>query len=307
MTVLDLRALRDAFGCFMTGVTIVTTFDEEGMPLGFTANSFTSVSLDPPLLLISIARTSRNYPNFARAKDFAINILSEGQREVSATFARPVEDRFASVEWRKGPHGSPIIKGVSAWFDCTVYQIVEAGDHALLIGRIEAFEATQEAGLGYYRGAYVTPAQIGAQLPAGPDVMVSVIVEAAGSVLLIDDGKGGLTLPETRVGRDGIQAALARLLETAAGEAAAGEIYAVYEDARQGRQHIAFRCPAPGTAAKQGRFVPLLHDDFDAVADSARRSMLQRLAEESRIRNYGVYFGTHEAGRVTSNRERVAP
>lgn len=307
MTAFDLRALRDAFGCFMTGVTIITTFDEEGQPLGFTANSFTSVSLDPPLLLISIARTSRNYQNFAKARDFAINILSEGQREASATFARPVEDRFASVEWRKGPHGSPVIAGVSAWFDCSVHQLVEAGDHAILIGRVEAFEATQEPGLGYYRGAYVTPAQIGAQMPAGPDVIVSVIVEAAGSVLLIDDGEGGLSLPEMQAGRDGIQGALTRLLAAAGVDAAPGEIYAVYDNAAQSRQHIAFRCPAANTQASQGRFVPLRHDNLDAVRDPAIRSMLERLAEESRVRNYGVYFGTHETGRVTSNRERIAP
>lgn len=307
MTAFDLRALRDAFGCFMTGVTIITTFDEEGQPLGFTANSFTSVSLDPPLLLISIARTSRNYQNFAKARDFAINILSEGQREASATFARPVEDRFASVEWRKGPHGSPVIAGVSAWFDCSVHQLVEAGDHAILIGRVEAFEATQEPGLGYYRGAYVTPAQIGAQMPAGPDVIVSVIVEAAGSVLLIDDGEGGLSLPEMQAGRDGLQGALTRLLAAAGVDAAPGEIYAVYDNAAQSRQHIAFRCPAANTQASQGRFVPLRHDNLDAVRDPAIRSMLERLAEESRVRNYGVYFGTHETGRVTSNRERIAP
>lgn len=307
MTSFNLRSLRDAFGCFITGVTIVTTFDAEGHPLGFTANSFTSVSLDPPLLLISIARTSRNYHNFAQARDFAINILSEGQREISAIFARPVEDRFAAVDWRKGPHGSPVIGGVSAWFDCSVHQLVEAGDHAVLIGRVEAFEATQEAGLGYYRGAYVTPAQIGAQLPAGSDVIVSVIVETAGKVLLIDDGKGGLTLPEIRVGSDGIQGALTRLLAVAGNDAAPGEIYAVYENAAQGRQHIAFRCPAPDTQAAQGHFIPLHHDNFDAVSDTAMRAMLERLAEESRIRNYGVYFGTHERGRVTRNRERIAP
>lgn len=306
MTGLDPRELRDAFGCFITGVTIVTTIDDAGKPLGFTANSFSSVSLDPPLLLVSIARSSRNHRQFARAKGFAVNILSEGQREASATFARPVEDRFATVEWRKGPNGSPLIAGVSAWFDCAVHQVVEAGDHAILIGRVEAFEATQEAGLGYYRGAYVTPARTAAQLPAGPDVVISAIVEAEGRVLLVDDGKGGLTLPETRVGRDGVRSALSRLLEASAGKAAPGEIYAVYEDEGRGSQHIAFRCPAPSACARDGLFVELRRGGFGAVANPAMRSMLERLAEETLIGNYGIYFGTHEAGQVTRSRGKAA-
>ena len=185
-TTLDPRALRDAFGCFMTGVTVVTAMDAEGRPLGFTANSFSSVSLDPPLLLISIANSSRNAAAFRAAPGFAINILAEGQKDVSATFARPVEDRFATVYWRRGPVGAPLIAGVSAWFDCTLEQAVEAGDHTILIGRIGGFEATPAPGLGYYRGAYITPAQTAAQLPTGPDVVVSVILEAAGQVLLVD-------------------------------------------------------------------------------------------------------------------------
>lgn len=97
----DLRALRDAFGAFLTGVTVVATFNDEGGPIGFTANSFTSVSLDPPLLLVCLAKTSRNYQTLMTAKGFSVNILSEDQKDVSNTFARPVEDRFAAVDWQK--------------------------------------------------------------------------------------------------------------------------------------------------------------------------------------------------------------
>ena len=153
----DPRALRDAFGCFMTGVTVVTTA-EGGRPLGFTANSFSSVSLEPPLLLVSIANRSGNLAAFTRGLGFAVNILSEAQKDLSARFARPIEDRFEGVFWRKGPVGSPLIAGVSAWFDCTLEQAVPAGDHTILIGRIGGFEAGSAPGLGYYRGAYVTPA-----------------------------------------------------------------------------------------------------------------------------------------------------
>ena len=113
---IDPRALRDAFGCFMTGVTVVTTLDADGKPLGFTANSFSSVSLDPPLLLVSIANSSGNLGAFVSGKGFAVNILGEGQKEVSGTFARPSADRFAQTYWRHGPIGSPLIAGVALQF-----------------------------------------------------------------------------------------------------------------------------------------------------------------------------------------------
>ena len=98
----DARALRDAFGAFPTGVTVVTAHDPSGQPIGFTANSFTSVSLDPPLLLICLAKSSRNFAAITGSAGFAVNILSETQKDVSNTFARPVEDRFAAVEWEEG-------------------------------------------------------------------------------------------------------------------------------------------------------------------------------------------------------------
>lgn len=304
---LDPRALRDAFGCFMTGVTVVTTRDDTGKPLGFTANSFSSVSMDPPLLLVSISNRSVNLAAFAAGAGFAVNILAEGQKDVSATFARPSEDRFADVYWRQGPVGSPLIAGVSAWFDCTLEQAIPAGDHTILLGRIGAFEAAPAPGLGYYRGAYVTPAQTAAQLPAGPDVVITAILECEGKILLRDDGRGGLTLPMARVGREGVQNALARLIAETGLPATAGEIYAVYDDVTQGKQHIAFRCPAkPGTPA-QGAFVDLTPEGVADVTDPAMLTMLERLAAEARMGNYGLYFGTHEQGRVQRIGERKDP
>ena len=295
---MDPRALRAAFGCFMTGVTVVTTMDGAGRPIGFTANSFASVSLDPPLLLVSIANSSVNLPAFAGGTGFAVNILAEGQKDVSATFARRVDDRFSSVYWRKGPAGSPLIAGVSAWFDCTLHQAIPAGDHTILVGRIVAFESTPEPGLCYYRGAYVTPAATASQLPAGPDVAIMAILECGGQVLLTDDGRGGLTLPLARVGREGVQAALARLIDNTGLTATPGAIYAVYDDVAMGRQNIAFRCAAEQGKPAAGAFVELSPEGVSDVTDPAMRIMLDRLAEETAVGNYGVYVGTHEKGRV---------
>ncbi|WGV17287.1 flavin reductase family protein [Fuscovulum ytuae] len=292
------RALRDAFGTFMTGVTVVTTTDGAGQPLGFTANSFASVSLDPPLLLVQIARNSANYVKFTTTAHFAVNILAEGQKDISSTFARPVADRFAGIDWQPGPEGSPILPGVAAWFDCTLFKVVDAGDHAILIGHVEGFHASTAPGLGYYRGTYFTPVATQATVPTGPDIIVSAILERGGQVLLVDDGFGGLTLPTARVGRDGTAAALAALTHQSGLTAAPGPLYSVYEDVARGQQHIAFRCPCTGGTPVKGAFVDLAPDSFAEVTDQALRVMLERLAEESRMGNYGIYFGNQDRGQV---------
>lgn len=290
------RQLRDAFGTFMTGVTVVTTMDATGKPLGFTANSFSSVSLEPPLLVISIARSSSNYATFSTAKGFAINILAEDQRDVSNTFARPSTDRFGAVKWQVGPHGSPVLDGVSAWFDCSTHQVVEAGDHALLIGHVEAFASNPAPGLGYYRGSYFTATP--PNVATGPEVVISAVIEREGSVLLTDDGNGGLTLPTAKVGRDGASAALNRLIAALELEAAPGFVYSVFEDVARGHQHIAIHCLCTGGQPKKGAFVDLSPASLTDVTDQALRSMLERLAEESRQGNYGTYFGNQTSGRV---------
>lgn len=294
----DRRALRDAFGSFMTGVTVVTCRDADGRPLGFTANSFSSVSLDPPLLLVSIARTSANYGAFTSAKGFAVNILSEGQKDISNTFARPVEDRFGSVYWKNSANGSPLLAGVSAWFDCALHQCVAAGDHAILIGRVLDFAATDAPGLGYYRGSYFTPAQTATQLATGPQVVVSAVIERDRQVLLADDGTGGLTLPTAQVGREGVSATLARLIAQSGVQATPGFIYSVYEDVARGHQHISFLCPATGGTPAMGSFVDLAPAALGDVTDPAMRTLLERLAEESRVGNYGIYFGDQNSGQV---------
>lgn len=150
---LDTRALRDAFGAFMTGVTIVTAAGRDG-PAGLTANSFTSVSLTPPLLLVCVNGASRSLGAIRDAGGFAVNILAETQRDLSNRFAGRAEDRFDGVDWRAGPVGGPILAGVCGWFDCRLHDEVMAGDHVVLIGRVEGFDHVGGAPLGYARGDY---------------------------------------------------------------------------------------------------------------------------------------------------------
>ncbi len=299
------RALRDAFGAFMTGVTVVTAHDAAGDPLGFTANSFTSVSLDPPLVLVCLANSSRNYGALSQAKGFAVNILAETQVDVSNTFARPVEDRFAGVDWHPpGPYGSPVFDGgVSAWFDCSMFNTVEAGgDHLILIGKVEAFENTppHPPGLGYARGgAYVTPAAEAEALSRSTHLRISALIEHGGKVLLMDDGEGRLTLPETDVGKEGASVALARLIAQSGTDAEPGFIYSVYEDDARETQHISFLCQAGSDATSEGLFTELTKSTLMSVADPVICTMLERFATESRIGNFGgVYFGNQVTGRI---------
>jgi flavin reductase (DIM6/NTAB) family NADH-FMN oxidoreductase RutF len=298
MSQFEPRALREAFGSFMTGVTVVTTLDANDDPLGFTANSFTSVSIDPPLVLVCMANSSINYDVLVNTDRFAINVLCEQQKEISNTFARPVEDRFSAVNWRKGPHGSPILEDVSAWFDCSSYKQVDAGDHVILIGKVEAFETNASPGLGYSRGAYVTPSMEAESISQRTDVVVSALIEHSGDVFFQQDEQGGLKLPSETVGKTGATATLQNLIKQNATDAKAGFIYSVFEVIDKEQQHISFLCQAASSHSSKGSFLPLTPTTLSKVADSAVRIMLERFAKESKLGNYGLYFGNQDNGEV---------
>ena len=148
------QQLRDALGAFITGVTVVTVMDKNDQPLGFTANSFTSVSLSPPLVLVCFAKHSENYDAIVSAHGFAVNVLSANQQPVAQRFADAVNNRFLGVNWQKGPYGSPVLAEVCAWFDCSMKQIIDSGDHSILIGQVEEFADYPASSLGYVRSTY---------------------------------------------------------------------------------------------------------------------------------------------------------
>jgi flavin reductase (DIM6/NTAB) family NADH-FMN oxidoreductase RutF len=146
------RELRNALGRFATGVTVVTTMGASG-PLGMTANSFASVSLDPPLVLWSPARKSHRFPVFEAAAHFAIHVLAAGQRALAERFARAGHD-FAGLEFTPGLGGAPLIEGCVARFECRHAAGHEAGDHLIVVGEVLKLEQRDLAPLLYYRGAY---------------------------------------------------------------------------------------------------------------------------------------------------------
>ena len=151
----DARTLRDAMGCFATGITIITSRDAAGKPIGLTANSFTSLSLDPPLLLVCVANSAGSAPVLREADHFAVNLLQVSQQATSNRFAGKGEDRFAATAWTPGETGMPLIDGALGAFECKRHAVHEGGDHFILVGEVvrAQFEPRRDP-LLYFRGKY---------------------------------------------------------------------------------------------------------------------------------------------------------
>ncbi|KUJ85791.1 flavin oxidoreductase [Ruegeria marisrubri] len=145
-------AFREALGCFGTGVTVVTTGTKDG-PAAITVNSFSSVSLDPPLVLWCLGKDSNRFDAFSTAQRYAIHVMSEDQQEETLQFARNGWD-FSHAEWRPDEHGTPLLSGCLARFDCRLSAQHEAGDHLILIGEVERVMYRTGKGLMFKRGQY---------------------------------------------------------------------------------------------------------------------------------------------------------
>jgi len=145
---------RSACGRFATGVTIATVLDSQGSPHGLTVSSFTSVSLEPPLVLICLGHAVTMIDSFRASKYFGINILATGQQEISERFARKGFDRFNGLAWTPGTTGVPFIPGALAAIECEIEQRVTAGDHDVLIGRMLRAQVTEGEPLLHFAGAY---------------------------------------------------------------------------------------------------------------------------------------------------------
>jgi flavin reductase (DIM6/NTAB) family NADH-FMN oxidoreductase RutF len=303
MTELDPRALRNAFGCFPTGVTIITTRQDDGTPRGFTANSFTSVSLDPPLLLVSIARSATSLPVFEAAGHFAVNILGDAQRAVSALFAGRSPEKFTRTAWRPGAQGAPLIDGCLAWFECARRQMVEAGDHVVLIGEVVDFAAGDGNPLGFLRGAYVSHAleQQALDAAAGAEVFrVGAVIEADGAVLMVPDPlTGGLRLPMSggNTGHGSLRG-LSAILGDLGVVAEINFLYALYEDDGGRAQTAYYRGTGTGEIPRRGTYHRLEALPWERIHDRVSRDMLRRFAAEHAAGQFGIYVGDEDVGEV---------
>jgi flavin reductase (DIM6/NTAB) family NADH-FMN oxidoreductase RutF len=151
----DTSELRRVLGIFVTGVTVVTTTDDDGGLHGVTVNSFSSVSLDPPLVLWSQAIKTHRHPVFFKAERFAVNILAEDQIELSNRFAKSSEEKFAGLEVDVGPCGVPLLRGCNAWLQCRVVSRLPGGDHTIYLAEVVSIARAERKPLVFGNGQYL--------------------------------------------------------------------------------------------------------------------------------------------------------
>lgn len=302
MTSPDPKSLRSAFGRYMTGVTVVTTKAPDGSLVGFTANSFTSVSLDPPLLLVCPGRHLSSFDVFSKTNHFAINILAEGQESVSNTFAADKGDRFDKTNWSADHNGCALISGRTAGFSCTVTQRVEAGDHMVLFGHVTDFDSSERPGLGYYKGGYFSLSkerQANAPATDAPRSMGSVILVHDGNVMLTSDNR----LPSVQLDdHTGARSALSIYLHGLGLDAHMGPVYSVYDNPNSGAHHVVLRAQVPSLPPK----CPLKSVSISSFEESPAKTdmqflILRRFAQEHRTQSFGLYLGDMEKGEIHKN------
>jgi flavin reductase (DIM6/NTAB) family NADH-FMN oxidoreductase RutF len=299
---IDPIALRRAFGTFVTGVTVITTRDEDGTPRGMTANSFTSVSLDPPLLLVCVGKSASSFQAFNSAGSFAVNFLHEGQVEVAAIFASKSQDKFRAATHDRIHTGAPILTDSLTWFDCSVHNRVDAGDHVILIGQVRAFGTSPSAPLGFCRGRY---ASVKDPLPAGwlasHGMIIGYLVEAEDRLLMRSDGKGGWVLPTARRRKADSQLVLDGGQLSLVPEDTF--VYSVFDVADSDPGYLIYRARLSGegmamTLPPDLRFFPIDDLPYAQIPTHELRSMLRRYMRERREKRFGIYMDTGDGGRV---------
>ncbi|HMC51754.1 MAG TPA: flavin reductase [Acidimicrobiales bacterium] len=149
----DTSRFREVLGHFTSGITVITGVDRAG-PVGFTCQSFMSVSLDPPLIAFAPSRTSASWPRIEAVGAFCVNVLSQEQETLSRVFATKDPDKFGGIGWRRAATGSPVLDRVLAWIDCRIEGVHEAGDHLLVLGRVQELGLGEGEPLLFYRAGY---------------------------------------------------------------------------------------------------------------------------------------------------------
>lgn len=306
----DIKNLRNAMGSFMTGVTIVTTETAEGERRGFTANSFTTVSLEPPLVLVCLAEKAESYEAFNSAEIFAVNILQESQRESALRFASKRPNKFEDIATTRGQHGAPILDGSICWFECATHNRIIAGDHLILIGRIIDYACNDGRPLGYFRGGFLSPGldedRITAHAEAGATVGCLATHES-GVMLVRRAGSSEWALPQHSMVKQGggrPQAKLKRLAAELGSELTLSFLYAAFEHGAEDGVYIIYRGTLSNAPARDRfgdyevrmfRQDEIPWDDIDAFLYGA---LLRRYFDELSKARFGVYSRFDEQARV---------
>jgi 3-hydroxy-9,10-secoandrosta-1,3,5(10)-triene-9,17-dione monooxygenase reductase component len=161
MEIIDSQRFRSVLACYPTGVCIVTSLEPSGAPTGMAVGSFTSVSLDPPLVAFLPERRSTTWAHIKGAGRFCVNVLSERQAALSRVFGSRVPNKFDSVDYRLSPSGMPLLEGAVAWIDCELDAVHAAGDHDIVIGRVSTLQVeSADPPLLFHRGTYGQPVSL---------------------------------------------------------------------------------------------------------------------------------------------------
>jgi flavin reductase (DIM6/NTAB) family NADH-FMN oxidoreductase RutF len=303
----DPKAIRKAFGGFVTGVTVVTTVDANGVPRGLTANSFTSVSLNPPLVLVCIDEKAASHPVFKASKAFGISVLGTAQRATSNLFASKAVDKFEQTSTFQSETGAPLIEGAVSWFDCTTHSVTEVGDHLVVVGRVVAFGHDAGAPLGYCRGNYIDFALEQAAMAHARNLVFGCVAGNNCSILLERDSTTGKwSIPVARSlgtgqGKNGL-AGLTGSLKRLGADADLSFLYSVYEE--KGETFIVYRglltSALEVSAPESGRSGLFLEKEvpWDDIESSQVRTMLKRYFIERENDRFGIYVDSVEGGRV---------
>ncbi len=199
LTSFDSRQLRTVLGTFTTGVSIVTTNGADGIDYGVTANSFSSVSLDPPLVLWSQGLTSRSFPAFRDSEHFAVNVLADDQIATSNRFAKSTDDKFVQLEFTRGLGQVPVLQGTAAHFECVKTAQYEAGDHMIFIGRVERVSHSGRRPLAFAHGRYMVPyahelGPVSLREAKAPMAAWDAVAKAMDALPKVSESVGGFTV-----------------------------------------------------------------------------------------------------------------
>jgi flavin reductase (DIM6/NTAB) family NADH-FMN oxidoreductase RutF len=300
----DLGELRKALGCFITGVTVVTTRDGNGEQRGFTANSFTSVSLDPPLVLVCLSRKASSFAAFAETGYFAVNVLAEDQKEVSSAFASKLQNKFSGMSFRRGTEGAPILEGAAAWLDCSTHRRIDCGDHIILVGRVHDFGSSEVSPLGFYRGNYFTFRQQRDAADAAHEYSGTVggIFEKDRSILLVkQNGLFSLPVAPTLGERTAESGSLFDILRKAGVTVAIEFVFSIAHEDGDARAGVYYRGQITSGPANNDSTIILIPIDkipWDSIKSLNQRTMLTRYIRERTESRFGIYVGTAAGGAI---------
>lgn len=305
----NVQEYRRTLGAFMTGVTVVTTTDKAGRPRGMTMNSFTSVSLDPPLVLVCVDFRAASYEAFRESEGIGIHILSSDQQELAINFASKSPDKFVGIETVNGSGGAPIIPDVHAWIDCTTEQVIDAGDHAIILGRVRDYDAQDRRPLAFYQGkfnSFGTDEEI-VQQQANTQGRTNVrwVIESADERLAIcrhDDGSlelpGGLLNAE-QLSDSGLSAAASEQLGS---KVEIDFLYSLY-DGKRGDPILVYRGRIVDDVDELNQgfvLIPTSEAEPDLFSDQSEIAVIERYGRERVGAVFGIYAGSQHAGTVAS-------